>query len=196
MPKVVSSITTPTKPRSSFSVYIVLLIHLQLFFASTSATSLFSRLIFFSMLTLRFVDFRQTLLFIFEAELCEAENRDGITLRDWVSHQGQQDFAAFPIINIFLRLMTFYRSLNIAFRAVLRFIGLLIFVKKLHRKNVSIAELFEQQCEKSPNKACMVFEGREWTFKEVNIMGTLKILIITTDVITTKKSLYVQDQWL
>jgi hypothetical protein len=55
----------------------------------------------------------------------------------------------------------------IVFRAVSRFVRLLLFVKGLSRKNISIAELFEQQCEKSPNKACLVFEGREWTFKEV-----------------------------
>jgi solute carrier family 27 (fatty acid transporter), member 1/4 len=53
------------------------------------------------------------------------------------------------------------------FRAVFRFIKLLLFVKKLHRQNASVAELFEQQCEKCPNKVCLVFEGREWTFKEV-----------------------------
>ena len=58
-------------------------------------------------------------------------------------------------------------SMFVIFSALTRFIRLLIYVKKLHRKNISIAELFEQQCEKNPNKACLVFEGREWTFKEV-----------------------------
>lgn len=58
--------------------------------------------------------------------------------------------------------------MTIIFRAVTRFIRLLLFVRSLGRKNISVAELFEQQCEKNPNKACLVLEGREWTFKEVN----------------------------
>lgn len=53
------------------------------------------------------------------------------------------------------------------FRALGRFIRLLMFVKKVNRQNVSIGDLFEQQVEKNPNKACLVLEGREWSFKEV-----------------------------
>lgn len=59
------------------------------------------------------------------------------------------------------------------FSALTRFIKLLLFVKKLNRQDVSIAELFERQCEKQPNKACLVFEGREWSFKEVRIRKIL-----------------------
>ncbi|CRK92993.1 CLUMA_CG006481, isoform A [Clunio marinus] len=52
--------------------------------------------------------------------------------------------------------------------AVIRFIRLLLFVRKLGRKNTSICDLFEENCKKYPNKACLVFEGREWTFSEIN----------------------------
>lgn len=33
---------------------------------------------------------------------------------------------------------------------------------------MSIGQLFSAHATKSPDKICMVFEGREWTFKEVN----------------------------
>jgi solute carrier family 27 fatty acid transporter 1/4 len=39
----------------------------------------------------------------------------------------------------------------------------------LGRKNINTAELFEQQVEKHPNKACLLFEDQQWTFKEVNL---------------------------
>jgi hypothetical protein len=50
---------------------------------------------------------------------------------------------------------------------VTRFIRLLLFIRGLGRKDTSAAELFEAQVEKHPNKACLVFEDRQWSFKEV-----------------------------
>jgi solute carrier family 27 fatty acid transporter 1/4 len=53
-------------------------------------------------------------------------------------------------------------------RALARFIKLLIFVRRLQNKNVSLGQLFTANVAKNPDKACMIFEGREWSFKEVN----------------------------
>lgn len=58
-------------------------------------------------------------------------------------------------------------TIPLFFSAVSRFIRLLLFIKNLGRRDISAAELFEQQVEKYPNKACLVFEDRQWTFKEV-----------------------------
>ena len=53
------------------------------------------------------------------------------------------------------------------FRAVTRFIKLLLFIRKLASKNYSAADLFETQVEKHPNKICLMMEDRQFTFKEV-----------------------------
>lgn len=41
-------------------------------------------------------------------------------------------------------------------------------MKKCHRKNVAIADVFNQYVAKHPQKACFIYEGHEWSFREVN----------------------------
>lgn len=44
-------------------------------------------------------------------------------------------------------------------------------VRRCQRKNVSIADVFHKYVAKHPQKACFVYEGREWSFLEVNDMS-------------------------
>ncbi|XP_065076114.1 long-chain fatty acid transport protein 4-like [Ochlerotatus camptorhynchus] len=53
-------------------------------------------------------------------------------------------------------------------KALTRYIKLLILVKKYNRQNATIADIFAEYVAKQPEKACLVYEGREWSFKEVN----------------------------
>ncbi|XP_062564532.1 long-chain fatty acid transport protein 4-like isoform X1 [Armigeres subalbatus] len=53
-------------------------------------------------------------------------------------------------------------------KALTRYIKLLILVKKYNRQNATIADIFAGYVAKQPEKACFVFEGREWTFREVS----------------------------
>lgn len=41
-------------------------------------------------------------------------------------------------------------------------------MKRCHRKNVAIADVFHQYVAKHPQKACFIYEDREWSFREVN----------------------------
>lgn len=43
-------------------------------------------------------------------------------------------------------------------------------LKSHERKSHSVADIFRQNVMKYPNKACFIFEEREWTFQEVNNM--------------------------
>ncbi|XP_055605890.1 long-chain fatty acid transport protein 4-like [Uranotaenia lowii] len=52
--------------------------------------------------------------------------------------------------------------------ALIRYVKLLILVKKHARLNSTIADIFAEYVAKQPDKPCFIFEGREWTFKEVN----------------------------
>lgn len=52
--------------------------------------------------------------------------------------------------------------------ALYRYIKLLTLVKRCHRKNVAISDVFHQYVAKHPQKACFIYEGREWSFREVN----------------------------
>lgn len=45
---------------------------------------------------------------------------------------------------------------------------LLFLVKKYARQNATIADIFAEYVAKQPEKVCFVFEGREWTFREVS----------------------------
>lgn len=45
---------------------------------------------------------------------------------------------------------------------------MLTLVKRCQRKNVAIADVFNQYVAKHPQKPCFIFEGDEWTFREVN----------------------------
>lgn len=57
------------------------------------------------------------------------------------------------------------------FRALGRYIRLLSLVRRCQRKNVSIADVFHKYVAKHPQKACFLYEGREWSFREVNDMS-------------------------
>lgn len=54
------------------------------------------------------------------------------------------------------------------YRALFRYIKLLTLVRRCQRKNIAIWDLFHHYVAKHPQKACLVFEGKEWTFREVN----------------------------
>lgn len=41
-------------------------------------------------------------------------------------------------------------------------------VKKCQRRNVTIADVFQEYVLKTPEKPCLVFEDRSWTFREVD----------------------------
>lgn len=45
---------------------------------------------------------------------------------------------------------------------------LLSLVRRCQRKNVAICDLFHHHVAKHPQKACIIFEGKEWTFRDVN----------------------------
>ncbi|XP_058455235.1 long-chain fatty acid transport protein 4 isoform X2 [Malaya genurostris] len=53
-------------------------------------------------------------------------------------------------------------------KALIRYIKLQGLVKKYARQNSSIAEIFAEYVAKQPEKACFIFEGKEWTFREVS----------------------------
>ncbi|XP_058825807.1 long-chain fatty acid transport protein 4 isoform X2 [Topomyia yanbarensis] len=53
-------------------------------------------------------------------------------------------------------------------KALTRYIKLLRLVRKYSRQNSSIAEIFAEYVAKQPDKACFIFEGKEWTFREVS----------------------------
>ncbi|XP_056630701.1 long-chain fatty acid transport protein 4-like isoform X2 [Diorhabda sublineata] len=52
-------------------------------------------------------------------------------------------------------------------RALYRYIFVLIQIKTLQRNNVTIAQLFQSNVKKHPNKTCILFEDQEWTFAQV-----------------------------
>ncbi|XP_055705412.1 long-chain fatty acid transport protein 4-like [Phlebotomus papatasi] len=53
-------------------------------------------------------------------------------------------------------------------KALFRYIKLLLLVKKLQRSNATVADVFAEHVAKTPHKSCFVFEGRTWTFREVD----------------------------
>lgn len=57
------------------------------------------------------------------------------------------------------------------FRALVRYIKLLLQIRAFSKKDVSVADVFRQHVSKHPNKVCFIFEDKEWTFAQVR--GTL-----------------------
>lgn len=53
------------------------------------------------------------------------------------------------------------------FRALFRYVKLLLMVKRLNSSNASIADVFAGFVAKTPDKACFIADDREWTFREV-----------------------------
>ncbi|CAH0557667.1 unnamed protein product [Brassicogethes aeneus] len=64
---------------------------------------------------------------------------------------------------IYVALRTAPRDL----KALYGYIRLLIQVKSLHRKNLNIGEIFQQNVKKHPHKPCILFEDQEWDFAKV-----------------------------
>ncbi|KAJ8970900.1 hypothetical protein NQ317_009052 [Molorchus minor] len=52
-------------------------------------------------------------------------------------------------------------------RALINYVKLLIQVKTLQRKDLTLADIFRQNVKKYPNKPCILFEDQEWTFAQV-----------------------------
>lgn len=69
--------------------------------------------------------------------------------------------------------LTFHHS-----RALLRYIKLLILVKRCQRNNVTIGDVFYKYVTKHPNKPCFVFEDKDWSFKEVTKLMFIKTLTL------------------
>jgi acyl-CoA synthetase (AMP-forming)/AMP-acid ligase II len=42
-------------------------------------------------------------------------------------------------------------------------------MRRLSRSNATIADIFSTHVAKTPEKACLVFEGKTWTFREVSV---------------------------
>lgn len=53
-------------------------------------------------------------------------------------------------------------------RALARYVKLLMLVKKYNRQNATIADIFAEYVAKQPEKVCLIFEDRKWTFREVS----------------------------
>lgn len=53
------------------------------------------------------------------------------------------------------------------FRALFRFVKLILQNRFYARKNYSIVDIFRENVKKHPNKVALIFEGKEWTFQEV-----------------------------
>ncbi|XP_053694220.1 long-chain fatty acid transport protein 4 [Sabethes cyaneus] len=54
------------------------------------------------------------------------------------------------------------------FKALTRYIKLMSLVRKYSRQNASAADIFAEYVAKQPDKACYIFEGKEWSFREVS----------------------------
>ncbi|XP_017773069.1 PREDICTED: long-chain fatty acid transport protein 4-like [Nicrophorus vespilloides] len=52
-------------------------------------------------------------------------------------------------------------------RALFGYIRLLIQIKGYQRKNLILADIFQQHVKKHPNKTCIIYDDQEWTFAEV-----------------------------
>lgn len=61
-------------------------------------------------------------------------------------------------------------------RGLTRYLNVLLRVRRHQRNNETVPVIFEQNVKKHPNKVCFIFEGREYTFKEVN--PVFKLLLI------------------
>lgn len=57
---------------------------------------------------------------------------------------------------------------NYTCRALYRYIKLLSLVRRCQRKNVAVCDLFHHYVAKHPQKPCIIYDGQEWTFREVN----------------------------
>lgn len=62
----------------------------------------------------------------------------------------------------FLLLFYFDRS------ALYRYLKLLSLVRRCQKENIAICDIFHRYVAKHPDKPCIIFEGNEWTFREIN----------------------------
>lgn len=54
------------------------------------------------------------------------------------------------------------------YRALLRYVKLLSLVRRCQRKNVAVWDLFHHYVAKHPQKPCIIYDGKEWSFREMN----------------------------
>ncbi|XP_023020391.2 fatty acid transport protein 1 isoform X2 [Leptinotarsa decemlineata] len=59
------------------------------------------------------------------------------------------------------------RTLPRDVRGLIGFIKLIIQMKTLHRRNLTIGDVFRQNVKKHPDKPCILFEDQVWTFAQV-----------------------------
>lgn len=52
-------------------------------------------------------------------------------------------------------------------RALYAYIRILLLAKTYERKNLTLADIFEQNVKKHPHKQCILFENQEWDFTQV-----------------------------
>lgn len=52
--------------------------------------------------------------------------------------------------------------------ALFAYIKLLILVRKYQRKNVTVSDIFQTQVAKHPDKTCIIYEDKVWTFRDLN----------------------------
>lgn len=69
-------------------------------------------------------------------------------------------------LTVNLNCLCFY--LHSISRALYRYVKLLTLVRRCQRKNVAICDLFHHFVAKHPQKACIIFEGNEWSFRDIN----------------------------
>ena len=54
-----------------------------------------------------------------------------------------------------------------------RYLRLLLRIRHFQRKNETVTTVFEQLAQKHPDKACIIFENKVWTYKMVLITFSL-----------------------
>ncbi len=65
------------------------------------------------------------------------------------------------------KMLWFYPFLSVCCSGLTRYLQVLLRVRSFQRKNWTVPTVFETYVKAHPNKVAFVFEGREWTFKEV-----------------------------
>lgn len=76
-------------------------------------------------------------------------------------------FADFSLLNFLIHCLRFH-FVFVSYRALIRYIKLLLLVRRCQRKNVAVSDLFNQYVAKHPQKPCLIYDGHEWTFRDIN----------------------------
>ena len=79
--------------------------------------------------------------------------------------------------NCILRFYEFLKTITIIINAVKRDIMGILYMIKIRRKlayyskqNMVTADIFREWTKKQPNKPCIIFYDKTWTFKDVNFI--------------------------